>query len=158
MGAPPVRLCLAAATAACSLVLAAPAVAGGGQPLRGSDVGSFTLGECAPGVFQVTIGGTGHASLVGRYAYSSLECFDPTAGTYTGHFTIEAANGDRLWGSYSGSVSATPDPAVAAYHQSMHVEAGTGRFDGASGDIEADGLANLATGAYTQSLDGRLDG
>jgi len=142
--------------AACALVLPLQAVANNGKPLRGSDRGTFTLGECSPGVLNVLIGGTGHASLVGRYDYTADECFNPTTGTYGGTFIIVAANGDRLVGTYSGNVSGTSDPDVAAYHQHMVVSAGTGRFDGVSGELEVEGLANLATGVYTQSLDGAV--
>jgi hypothetical protein len=139
-----------------ALSLPLPALAGGQAPLKGSDRGTFTLDECSPGVFRVQIGGSGHATLVGRYEYAASECFDPVAGTYAGMFTVTAANGDRIAGTYSGHVSGTSDPAVAAYEQDMTITAGTGRFEGASGLFEVDGLANLATGAYTQSLAGWL--
>ena len=81
-------------------------------------------------MLRVEIGGSGHASLVGRYAYAATECFNPVSGAYAGSFTITAANGDRIAGTYAGQVSGTSDPAVAAYRQTMTVISGTGRFAG----------------------------
>jgi hypothetical protein len=125
-------------------------------PFRGWDVGGFVLpGACAGGV-AVDIDGAGWATHVGRYEYSALECFNPDAGTFAGAATITAADGATLSGHYAGTVAGTDDPNVITYAEAFVVDGGTGRFAGASGHLAVDGLANLATGAYSQSLAGSL--
>jgi len=114
----------------------APATAGAATavPFRGWDVGGFVLpGACAGGV-AVDIDGAGTATHVGRYEYSALECFNPDAGTVAG----------------------TADPNVITYAEDFVIDGGTGRFAGASGHLTVDGLADLATGAYSQMLSGSL--
>jgi hypothetical protein len=125
-------------------------------PFRGWDSGGFSLpGTCAGGV-TVDIDGAGRATHLGRYEYSALECFNPDAGTFAGVATITAADGATLSGHYAGTVAGTTDPNVISYSESFVIDGGTGRFAGASGQLAVDGLANLATGAYSQSLAGSL--
>ena len=127
-------------------------------PFLGRDVGGFVVpGACSDGVV-VDIDGAGWATHVGRYAYSALECFNPAAGTFAGAATITAADGATLSGHYAGTVAGTDDPSVITYAEDFVVDGGTGRFAGASGQLVVDGLANLATGAYSQSLAGSLTG
>jgi hypothetical protein len=123
-------------------------------PFRGFDVGGFVLpSDCAGGV-AVDIDGTGRATHVGRYAYSALECFNPAAGTFVGEATITAADGSTLSGDYEGTVGPTADPDVITYAEDFRIDGGTGRFTGATGHLAIDGLANLATGRYSQVLAG----
>ena len=125
-------------------------------PFRGWDVGGFVLpGACAGGV-TVDIDGAGRATHLGRYEYSALECFNPDAGTFAGTATITAADGATLSGHYAGTVAGTADPNVISYSENLVIDDGTGRFAGASGHLTVDGLANLATGAYSQTLSGSL--
>ncbi len=136
----------------------APAAVGAqaAVPFRGWDAGGFEIpGECAGGVV-VDIDGTGRATHFGRYEYAALECFNPQAGTFAGTATITAADGSTLNGHYAGSVAGTNDPNVIAYAEDFVVDGGTGRLAGAAGHLAIDGLANLATGAYSQSLAGSL--
>jgi hypothetical protein len=138
--------------------LAPSAGAATAVPFRGWDVGGFVVpGECSGGVV-VDIDGAGWATHVGRYQYSALECFNPAAGTFAGDATITAADGATLSGHYAGTVAGTNDPNVITYAEDFIVDGGTGRFAGASGHLTVDGLANLATGAYGQSLAGSLTG
>lgn len=150
-----VRLLVALAV----LTLPVQALAGPQVPFKGSDVGGFTLtpgGICASGWFQVDITGAGNATHLGRYAYGAAECFNPTTGAFAGSFTLTAANGDKVAGTYAGQVSATPDPNVVGYVEEAVVAGGTGRFAGATGTLQISGLANLATGEYSQTLSGNL--
>lgn len=125
-------------------------------PLKGSDSGNFTLTEngCGPGVFRVDIRGNGKAAPFGRYTYRATECFGGSA--YSGAFTMTAANGDALVGIYDGTVGPTADPNVATYDQDADVTGGTGRFARATGAFHVSGLANLATGEYSQNLSGTV--
>jgi hypothetical protein len=53
-------------------------------------------------------------------------------------------------------VSGYPDD--SRDREESHEQRGTGRFAGASGHLTVDGLANMATGTYSQSLAGSLTG
>ena len=125
------------------------------MPLKGSDAGGFGPGDhsCALGYDSLDIDGTGNATHVGAYAYHADECFNGATLLFDGSFTITAANGDTIVGTYSGSVPSIDFP-VAVYEQGAEITGGTGRFAGATGEFDVSGLANLATGAYSQALSG----
>ncbi|HEU0246783.1 MAG TPA: hypothetical protein VFR38_06810 [Gaiellaceae bacterium] len=146
-------LAIAALTAALALPLGA--LAGSQVPLEGADAGGFGPGDhsCAPGYDSLDIDGTGNATHVGTYAYHADECFSGATLLFDGSFTITAANGDTVVGTYSGVVPSIDFP-VAVYEQGAEITGGTGRFAGASGEFHVSGLANLATGAYSQALSG----
>jgi hypothetical protein len=160
-----VRRCnmLKAAKKASALLVAVAAlalvgqVAGAGAAFGGSDRGHFTVTgkACGPRAAwaRVDIRGTGTATRIGKYSYSALECFDGKL-KYAGVFWMRAADGDILSGSYAGTVAGTSDPNVATYKQQAVISGGTGRYEGASGEFEVDGRANLKTGAYSQRLSG----
>lgn len=136
-------------------LFAGTAMAGTTVPFAGSDVGTFAIpGSCDGGNLNVVIGGAGTATHLGRYSYTADECFDPGTGTFTGDPTFTAANGDQLWGSYEGQVAPTSDPNVITYTETLTISGGSGRFLGASGVLEVVGIANLATGEYSQELSG----
>jgi hypothetical protein len=137
--------------------LANGAMAGSFIPFKGSDVGTFGLpGLCGDGSLQVVIEGSGTATHFGRYSYAATECFSPITGAFTGVPTISTANGDELFGTYSGQVAPTSDPDVVTYTESLVISGGTGRFAGASGVFDVTGVANLATLEYSQDLAGIL--
>jgi len=71
---------------------------------------------------------TGNATLIGKYSFETQECFDNGALTFSGSFTITAANGDTLFGSYVGSVTEFIDDDTPAYVFTATVDDGTGRF------------------------------
>ena len=126
-----------------ALIVPLQAMAGGQVPYKGSDSGGFTVpGTCAAGVFRIDINGTGTATHVGKYAYHADECFDPVASAVTGSFTLTAANGDTLSGTYSG-------PCVGAMcTETALIEGGTGRFADAEGQLD---VIVLVTGPDTYS-------
>jgi hypothetical protein len=138
-----------------ALALPIQALAGAQVPLKGADVGGFTFpATCDTGTaLVVDIDGMGNATHVGRYAYAALECFNPASLLYRGEFTITAANGDILRGTYSGEVVDIVGT-VGLYEQDAVVTGGTGRFAGASGQLHVSGEADLATGNYSQELAG----
>jgi len=147
------------ALAALSLWLAAlpgGALASQEVPFKGWDAGHFEIpGACATGL-QVVIGGSGAATHLGRYSYSAIECFDPGTGGFAGAPMLIAASGDRITGTYVGTVAPTGDPDVIRYDEVVTITGGTGRFAGATGELQVVGWANLATGEYTQVLTGTM--
>ena len=92
--------------AVAALAMPVGALAGAQVPLKGSDRGSFTLTAdgCGPGVFAVVVDDAGTATHLGAYAYHSSECFNGATGAFSGVFTMTAANGDTLSGTYAGTV------------------------------------------------------
>ena len=151
------------AAAVAVLVLAALAVpiyaaASDAAPFHGSESGTFRLsGGCGAGGVVVEVTGVGRGTQVGNYRVDYSECFVPATGAVTdGSFTLTAANGDVLSGTYGGRVSPTADPNVIAFDDPGVVTGGTGRFAAASGSITQSGVANPATGRYTASLVGSI--
>lgn len=143
---------------ALTVMVAAPvqALAGAQVPFKGADAGGFTFpAACGPTSLVVDIGGVGNATQVGRYAYEALECFDTDTLLYSGVFTLRAANGDTLSGTYSGEVVEIVG-SVGRYEQDAVVTGGTGRFSGADGGFHVSGEADLASGEYTQELSGAI--
>jgi hypothetical protein len=138
--------------------LAVPqAFAGAQVPLKGSDRGTFTLTAdgCGAGVFAVAVTDAGRATHLGRYAYHSNECFNAATGLFSGTFTMTAANGDTISGTYAGAVVAVAGD-LGFYEQENVITGGTGRFAGASGAFHLSGIANLATLESSQKLSGTL--
>jgi hypothetical protein len=125
--------------------------------LNGSETGSFRLlGPCEGGM-TLEVTGTGHSTKLGNYGGRYRECFDPATGAVTGGtFTLTAANGDTLFGTFSGQARPTDDPTVVAYHDPVVITGGTGRFADAAGTVTTSGLANLATGEYTGTITGSV--
>jgi hypothetical protein len=83
-------------------------------------------------------------------------CAAPTSLAFTdGEFTLTAANGDQLLGTYFGKF-VPPDPPLFSIDRHFTFTGGTGRFAGASGGGDASGVQNLATGDATVSLEGTI--
>jgi hypothetical protein len=139
-----------------ALALPIQAAAAGDLPLKGSETGTFQLlGPCDSGGVALEVTGTGHAMQLGKYNVHYRECMDPATGAVTaGSFTLTAANGDTIYGTYRGQAFPTGDPNVMTYDDPGVITGGTGRFAGASGIANASGVANLATGGYSGTLSG----
>ena len=140
------------------VALALPMYAGADDKvsLNGLEAGTFQLlGPCDTGGIALEVTGTGHATFIGTYAGRYRECFDPATGAVTnGTFTLTAANGDTVYGTYAGQ--ALPSGANVLYDDPGVITGGTGRFAGASGVVTQSGLANLATGEYEGTLTGSV--
>ena len=141
-----------------ALALPMQAAAKDRLPLEGSESGRFQLlGPCEAGGMTLEVNGTGHASGIGDYSGHYRECFDPATGAVTaGTFTLTAANGDEIFGTFGGQARPTDDPTVVAYDDPGVITGGTGRFAGAGGTWSTSGLANLATGEYRGTAGGQL--
>ena len=141
-----------------ALALPMQAAAGDQVPLNGSETGTFRiLGPCEASGIIVDVTGTGHSTQVGKYSVHYRECFVPATGAVTGgSFTLTAANGDMLFGTYGGQAVPTGDANVIVFDDPGVITGGTGRFAGASGIANTAGVANLATGEYTSTISGSL--
>jgi hypothetical protein len=141
-----------------ALALPMQAAANDRLPLQGSETGTFQLlGPCETGGMILEVTGTGHSTRLGHYSGDYRECLDPATGAVTGGtFTLTAANGDKVFGTYSGQALPTNDPNVVTYQDPGVITGGTGRFAGAGGVMTTTGLANLATGEYSGTITGRV--
>ena len=141
-----------------ALALPMQAAAADQLPLQGSETGTFRLlGPCGTSGMIVDVTGTGHATQLGDYSGHYRECLVPATGAVTGGtFTLTAANGDQVFGTYSGQALPTDDPSVVHYEDPGVITGGTGRFAAASGVMTTSGLANLATGDYEGTITGSV--
>ena len=141
-----------------ALALPMQASAGGRMPVKGSESGTFQLlGPCEANGVIVDVTGSGHSTQLGNYRSHYRECLIPSTGAVTGGtFTLTAANGDKLFGTFSGQARPTDDPAVVAYHDPGVITGGTGRFADAAGTVTTSGRANLATGEYRGTITGSV--
>jgi hypothetical protein len=104
----------------------------------------------------VEIQGTGNATHLGRLTTDQSHCATPTSPAFTdGLFTLTAANGDQLLGTYSGDFVPL-DPPLFSIDGQFTFTGGTGRFAGATGGGDASGVQNLATGDATVELVGTI--
>jgi len=141
-----------------ALALPMHAAAADQVPFKASETGTFQLlGPCETGGIVVDVTGTGYATQLGNYSAHYRECLFPATGAVTaGSFTLTAANGDMVLGTYGGQAFPTDDPNVLTYEDPGVITGGTGRFAGASGSVTQSGLANLATGEYEGTLTGSV--
>jgi len=76
-------------------------------------------------------------------------------GTYgEGELTMVAANGDVLYGTYTGGVSLSPPPVVDFQDFFTFVDGGTGRFATASGGGIEFGVVDLGDGSAAWRMEG----
>ena len=141
-----------------ALALPMQAAAKDRLPVKGSEAGTFQLlGPCETSGVILEVTGTGHSTQLGNYSGRYRECLDPATGAVTsGTFTLTAANGDKVFGTYGGRALPTDNPSVVAYQDPGVITGGTGRFAGAGGILTTSGLADLATGEYTGTMVGSV--
>ena len=127
-------------------------------PFNGRDSGAFefTQDSCAVGLAPLRTHTTGTGSLIGAYSFETQECFDTSAFTFSGSFTIVAANGDTLVGAYAGNITGFLDAVTSTYVFSATVTGGTGRFAGATGTFSGTGQANLASFEESRAFSGTI--
>jgi hypothetical protein len=100
--------------------------------------------SCPQGTLLVVLDGSGTATHVGRYTITNSHCLDLATGAFTnGTFVKTAANGDQLYGTYSGLGTVIVAPAPVGRFQiagTLTFTGGTGRFAGVSGTAEMSGV------------------
>ena len=106
--------------------------------------GTITPGaRCPAPQLLVSLAGGGTATHVGKYTIVNSHCVDPTTGALTdGTFVKTAANGDRIFGAYTGGSTVIQPPAPIAIFTitgTINLTGGTGRFTGATGTATMNG-------------------
>lgn len=127
-------------------------------PFRGRDSGTFEFvqGGCASGLTPLRTHTTGTGTLIGAYAFETVECFDTSTFTFSGSFTLTAANRDTLSGAYAGHITGFLDQVTSTNAFTATITAGSGRFAGAAGTIVGTGQANLATFEESRTFSGTV--
>lgn len=97
----------------------------------------------------MSLTGAGHALHLGRIKVQQSHCIDLTSPdplAFTdGVFTLTAANGDTVTGTYGGRLQPTVTPDLFYIDGTFVITGGTGRFAGASGGGAATGMTDLLT-------------
>lgn len=119
--------------------------------------------DCAPGKLKVDVQGSGQATHLGNYTITRQHCFDiATAAISDGQFEQTAANGDKVFGTYSGSVvdvlefAADGSPVVVVIRAPYSITGGTRRFSSAVGEGTAIGVFNIVTKVGHFDMDGYI--
>ena len=110
-------------------------------------------GSAEDGIYRIVVDGPGNATEMGKLLFHAEFCCNTVTGEYgfgSGIMYFEAANGDRI---YLKSVSSSnfivdPEPGDPPYylnkwHQTNIITGGTGRFEGASGELESFGYNRI---------------
>ena len=121
----------------------------------GPGVAAEIPGDRCP-VLTIQITGTGTSTHLGKFTTVQSHCAAPPSLDFTlGEFTLTAANGDQVFGTYEGEFLPL-EPPLAAIDGALTFTGGTGRFEGATGGGDASGVQNLATGEATVVLDATI--
>lgn len=114
------------------LALTRPAAAGEQVPFHGSLAGVFTISGFP--IATVSANLTGNATHLGRFTLALPHHVDlsATPPSAVGTFVFIAANGDTVFGTFTGAVDAAAPP-VFHVTEAATIHGGTGRFADASG-------------------------
>ena len=98
-----------------------------------------------------TISGSGTASHLGRATLTSQDCvniagFSPVTFNFvSNNVKLQAANGDQLFATYSGTAVLQPAGGALLLSGNFTLAGGTGRFAGATGGGSLEGLEDIST-------------
>jgi hypothetical protein len=140
------------------ILAAAPAVLVAAQqvPFKGAFQGNDT-DTCFsfPFVCVETIG-TGTATHLGNFSFTTETVVNVLEGTDTGVAHFVAANGDTFDAAIVGSGRPTGTPGEISITETFTITGGTGRFEGAQGTFTVERLASGVTFTTFGSYDGSI--
>jgi hypothetical protein len=120
--------------------------------LEGMRVSSTPLE--APYVLNTSIV-AGNATQLGSYQLTITLVVNTANRTSLGTYEFVASNGDTLTAAVAGTAETTPTPGVTSIVEVATVTGGTGRFEGATGDIVCTRLGNpsgITVGTFEGSI------
>lgn len=145
-----VLLVLALAT----FVLCAPTLATSASDKQVPFKAVFTFATSVPGdpspcaQLRINVTGGGTATHLGRFTTVQYQCTtfaDPLSFT-GGQYTFTAANGDTIFGTYTGRFVPIGTTGFFSIDATFTIDGGTGRFAGATGGGPVSGTATQAGG------------
>jgi hypothetical protein len=138
-----------------------PARAGETVPFIGTVSGFVEsqepVDDCTVHVHVVNFGNaTGLGAFTGYADFYPNFCEAPPNITYIGTFNWVAANGDKLEGTFDGSLTPTGTPGVYDNHETADVTgaSSTGRFFGATAHFNLAGQLDFNTGSFVLPWEG----
>src|SRR5262249_46871967 len=86
---------------------------------------------------QEAAGGRGNASYLGEFRYVMQVTVDLGTAAGLGTFVLSFSNGDVIFGTFKGQGDVPPPPLDMPAHitETLTINGGTGRFEGASGTL-----------------------
>jgi hypothetical protein len=144
---------IAVASFLAALATAASSAAGSEVPMKLRDTGSAAIVAASGPVVHTEDTGVGEATHLGRYTLAATQDINLATGAVTnGSFTLTAANGDTVRGTYSGQAL----PGLVGYTVSGPITGGTGRFAGATGFLVWRGTVDPAALTFTDEITGTI--
>lgn len=98
--------------------------------------------------------GTGVGSHVGSFQYVSVDDFS-NFPYVTGNATITAANGDKIFTTFSGYLTPADEDVFSISFENT-ITGGTGRFEGATGSYTSTGTANTTSSTANTTFSGTI--
>jgi hypothetical protein len=132
------------------------AASGANLPFHGSLDGAETAVPHPPTIDVQSTGG-GEATHLGRFTATFHALVTLPAGTAVGEFTFVAANGARLFATFTGQSAPTSVADVVSIQEIATITGGTGRFEDATGSFTIDRLLNQVTHISSGSFSGTID-
>ncbi|SFG97557.1 hypothetical protein SAMN05518865_12632 [Duganella sp. CF458] len=113
-----------------------------------------------PSKFGGTITGHGSSPLLGRVAFVANDCITPDGPVFNfnrGRFIVMTMSGDQLYANYSGQFVPTGQGSNYVFSgATFQITGGTGQYIFASGGGQLQGSEDMATGAGTITMSGRM--
>ena len=153
------RYSLAASLALAVLVvlgLAGPASAGEQLPFKGSFEGDVTVTPLAPPFVMADVEATGNATLLGLFTLDIPHVVNRAKRTADGTYEFTAANGDKVYATFTGTAAPTAIPGVLYIEEAATITGGTGRFAGATGSFTSERWYDMIEGTTTGSFEGTI--
>lgn len=130
------------------------------RQMSGTMDGRFAFGGPWEGPWEVTGDLSGTLHHLGLSGMQTSHTTSPEGGISGGTFTIESANGDLIQGEYTASAYYISEDQVEGA-ATLSITGGTGRFDRATGTVNASFLETLddptwASAGVTWYLDGTI--
>jgi len=145
---------------ACSVAFFAgitPARAGDLVTFNGTVSGYVDSAEAPVGCIQnLHVVNFGNANQLGAFTGTGEFIVNLCDFTYTGFFHWFAANGDKLEGTFAGSLTPSATLGVFDNHETADVTSGTGRFTGATGHFELGGQVDFNTFSFVLPWQGTI--
>ena len=125
-------------------------------PFKGRLDGVVTITP-TPTSLDVLIEATGNATHLGNFTLAVPHQVNPGTRTGTGSYEFDAANGDTMFATFSGSGTLIA-PGVLHLVEIATITGGTGRFANASGTFTCERTFHMAAGTTAGSFHGTLSG
>jgi hypothetical protein len=135
--------------------LAAPALGERELLLKGNLQATETQ-QGAPPRIHINLNGSGNATQLGLFTYSMQAELTVPALSATNSATFVAADGSSLSAEGTGQGAPTSTLGVISIVETLTITGGTGRFEGAGGNITISRLVNRATFESSGTMEGLI--